>query len=243
MTRALKILLIAISSSTVTLASIVIPIAPAQAIIVFDPANYGQTLLVAARTLQQVNQQIQQIQNQIQMIERLDRNLRKLDFSRLADMTAKLAKIDTLMAQARAISFKVDQIKSQYAKLFPGQGALTGGVAGGVKAAQARLDAVMAGYQQTMAIQSQVIENVADDTAILKDLVDQSQKAGGAMQVAQATNQLLALTAKQQFQLQTVLATQGRSDALEAARRAQAQNDARAATKRFLGSGKAYPPR
>ena len=41
--------------------------APAQAQfggIVYDPSNYAQNVLTAARTLQQINNQIQQIQNQ-----------------------------------------------------------------------------------------------------------------------------------------------------------------------------------
>ena len=234
--------LITLSAAALVMTSITVPVTPAQAIIVFDPSSYGQSLLIAARTLQQVNQQIQQIQNQIQMIERLDRNLKKLDISHIAEMAAKLTKIDQLLAQAKAISFKVDAMKAEFTRLFPGQRALAGKLVGAVKAAEARLDAVMAGYEQTMAIQAQVIENVADDTQLLKDLVDRSQKAEGARQVAQATNQLLALTAKQQFQLQTMIAAQGRSDALEAARKAQAASDARAATTRFLGNGKAYTP-
>src|SRR3546814_17598071 len=36
---------------------------PAQAIVVFDPSNYSQNLLTAARTLQQLNNQIQSLQN------------------------------------------------------------------------------------------------------------------------------------------------------------------------------------
>ena len=147
------------------------------------------------------------------------------------------------MAQARAINFKVSELKGQFKMLFPGERAQSVRGIGIIKAAQARLDAVMAGYEQTMTIQSQVVENITDDAVLLKDLVDQSQQAQGSLQVAQATNQLLALAAKQQFQLQSLLAAQGRSGALEAARRAQAEHDGRTLTKRFLGTGKAYPPR
>ncbi|KMY86394.1 Conjugative transfer protein TrbJ [Candidatus Paraburkholderia calva] len=41
---------------------------PAQAIIVFDPSNYAQNVLQAARALQQINQQIMLLQNQAQML-------------------------------------------------------------------------------------------------------------------------------------------------------------------------------
>ncbi len=49
------------------------------------------------------------------------------------------------------------------------------------------------------------------------------------MQAQQATNQLLALTAKQQFQIQNMMAAQYRAETIERARQAQAQIDAQAA--------------
>ena len=59
----------------------------------------------------------------------------------------------------------------------------------------------------------------------------------------QATNQLLALTAKQQIQIQTLMASQFRADAIEQARRGQIESEAQSARVRFLGDGKAYTPR
>ena len=76
----------------------------------------------------------------------------------------------------------------------------------------------------------------------LAQIVAKSQDAEGSLQVSQATNQLLALTAKQQFQLQHMMAAQFRSEAVEQSRRATQAAEARAATKKFLGSGSAYTP-
>jgi len=87
-----------------------------------------------------------------------------------------------------------------------------------------------------------VVENVAADAGVLNGIVQRSQGAQGALQAQQATNQLLALVAKQQFQLQTLMAAQYRADAIERANRTQAQSDAQGATRKFLGSGKAYTP-
>ena len=47
--------------------------------IVYDPTNYAQNVLTAARTLQQVNQQITQLQNEAQMLINQARNLASLD--------------------------------------------------------------------------------------------------------------------------------------------------------------------
>ena len=100
----------------------------------------------------------------------------------------------------------------------------------------------MSAYQQTMTVQAQVTENIAADEATLNALVARSQGSEGALQVQQTTNQLLALVAKQQFQIQHMLAAQYRADALAGATRTQAQSDAHDAATKFLGSGTAYTP-
>ena len=46
--------------------------------IVYDPTNYAQNVLTAARTLQQVNQQITQLQNEATMLINQARNLASL---------------------------------------------------------------------------------------------------------------------------------------------------------------------
>src|SRR3546814_21155984 len=57
------------------------PAAPASAqITVFDPSNYAQSVLTAARPLQQVDPQIRQLQNDARMLPDRDRNPRTIDF-------------------------------------------------------------------------------------------------------------------------------------------------------------------
>src|SRR3546814_15205742 len=83
--------------------------------------------------------------------------------------------------------------------------------------------------------------DVCSSDLTLSALVTASQGAVGSLQAQQATNQLLALSTKQQLQIQNLMAAQYRSEALDQARKAQAEEAARAATARFLGSGPAYP--
>ena len=54
--------------------------------IVYDPTNYAQNVLTAARTLQQVNQQITQLQNEAQMLINQARNLASLPHSSLQQL-------------------------------------------------------------------------------------------------------------------------------------------------------------
>lgn len=206
---------------------------------VFDPNNYAQNLLTAARSLAQINNQIQSLQNEATMIANQAKNQSRIDFPQLQQLTSKLQQIDQLMSRAQAINFNAGNIEGEYQRLFPPSSSSSALVSN----ARAQLDASVTAFRQTMSVQAQVASNVQADGATLTALVDKSQSAEGALQVSQATNQLLALVAKQQLQIQSLMAAQYRTDTLEAARRVQAESDARAATTRFLGTGTAYTPR
>lgn len=226
------------------LAATVLPSAPAQAqFTVFDPSNYTQNLLTAARTLQQVNNQVRSLQNQATMLLNQARNLERIDFPELQQLNGALQQIDQLMGEAQGLSFRASGLDQQFDKLFP-QG-LTEALPldRQASAARERLDAAIDAYRETMRIQAQIAENVTSDAGLLDALTERSQGAEGALQAAQATNQLLALSAKQQLQIQQLMAAQYRADATRAARRAQAEIDGRLATAKFLGSGSAYPSR
>lgn len=219
------------------------PMPSAQATPVFDSANYSQNLLTAARTLQQINQQIQSLQNEAQMLVNQDRNLARIDFPELDRLRGKLGEIDRLMGQAQGIDFRVDRLDERYRQLFPGSAAEVLKRDRRLALAKQRLDNEMAAFRQTMEVQSRIVENVQDDAKDLAAIVARSQGAEGSLAAQQATNQLLALAAKQQFQLQTLMAAQFRKDSLEAARRSQSAREARERTTRFLGDGKAYTPK
>ena len=216
---------------------------PARAqLTVFDPSNYSQNILTAARTLQQINNQIQMLQNQAQSLINQAKNLTTVSFPELTQLQQTIQKIDQLMAQASNIQFRVTGLNQQYQALYPTSfnAALTNNQH--VVDARTRLATSMAAYQQTMTVQAQVVENIAADEATLSSLVARSQGAQGALQVQQTTNQLLALVAKQQFQIEHMMAAQYRADALTSATRTQAQSDAHSAAAKFLGSGNAYTP-
>jgi P-type conjugative transfer protein TrbJ len=209
---------------------------------VFDPSNYSQNILTAARTLQQVNNQIRMLQNQAQSLINQAHNLTTIDFPELQSLQQTIQRIDVLMGQAQGIQFHVAGLDQQFRSQYPASfdSALTNDQH--VIAARNRLGTSMAAYKQTMTVQAQVVENIAADQAALNGIVQRSQGAEGGLQAQQATNQLLALVAKQQFQIQTLMAAQYRADAIDRANRTQAQADARSATMKFLGSGNAYTP-
>ena len=235
-------LIIALGTVCSVIAVTTVAATPAQAIIVFDPSNYSQNILTAARTLEQINNQIRMLQNQATSLTNQAKNLTTVSFPELQAITQTIQQINQLMGQAQGIQFRVAGLDQQFRQMFPQSfnQALT--VNAQVVAAKTRLDTSMAAYKQTMMVQSRVAENVEADAQTLSTIVARSQGAEGALQVAQATNQLLALTAKQQFQIQQLMAAQYRAEAIEQARKVQAEAEAKAATAKFLGTGSAYTP-
>lgn len=223
-------------------ATFALPMSPAAAIPVFDATNYAQNLLQAARALEQINHQISSLQNEATMLQNMAKNLERIDFPQLEQINSAMQRVDRLMGQAQGIDFRVDQLDQRIRAMFPGADGRLLSNDQRVAEARARLDAAMAGYRQAMAVQSQVVENVREDSGLLSELVRRSQGAAGGLQVGQAANQLLALSIKQQFQLQELMASEFRSQAVERSRKAQAEQEGRAATRRFLGTGKAYRP-
>lgn len=220
-----------------------LPLSPAIAAMpVFDSTNYAQNLLQAARALDQINNQIKSLQNQATMIENMGRNLKQVDFPQLAKMRSSLSRIEQLMGEAKGIQFDVDQLEQQFASLFPGASGAELRADQRVKGAEARFANSMASFRHSMKVQSEVVASVREDADLLRQLSETSQGAVGSLQAQQAASQLLALSAKQQFQIQNLLAAEFRSEALERARRAQEQEEAKAATRRFLGRGSAYTP-
>lgn len=220
----------------------ILPAPQAQAIPVFDITNYAQNVLQAARALEQINNQIKSLQNEASMLQNMATNLAKVDFPQLQEITSAMDRINQLMGEAQALGFKVNGLDEKIRTLYPGelQQALSSNEQ--AAAARGRLDAAEASYRQAMQVQAGVAENVREDAGILGQLASTSQNAVGALQVSQAANQLLALSIKQQFQLQNLVSSEFRDEATERARRVQAEEEGRAATRRFLdGSGRGGP--
>ena len=240
MKRLPKLLMAAAASALSIGGTLALMPAPAAAIPVFDATNYAQNILQAARALEQINNQLRSLQNEAVMLQNMARNLERIDFPQLQQMTSALQQIDRLMGQAKGIQFKVDQLDQRFHELFPAE------IDAALKSdrrlvdAKSRLDGAMDSFRHSMAVQSQIVTSIRDDAGLLRELAEKSQSAVGSLQAAQATNQLLALGTKQQFQLQELMAAEFRSQAFERARRVQSEAEAKAATRRFLGSGKAY---
>ena len=209
--------------------------------IVYDPTNYAQNLLTAARTLEQINNQITSLQNEAQMLINQARNLASLPYSSLQQLQQSVQRTQQLLGQAQNIAFEVGQIDQAFQQQY-GNVSLSTTDAQLVADARSRWENTVGGLQDAMRVQAGAVGNIDSNRAEMAALVGQSQGATGALQATQAGNQLLALQSQQLSDLIAVISANGRADALTEAERATAAEQGRIQRERFLTPGTGYQP-
>ena len=229
--------LAAASAIALSIAS-VLPPASAQ-VVVFDPNNYVQNVLTAARALQQINNQITSLQNQTQMLINQARNLASLPYSSLQQLQQSIQRTQQLLAQAQRIAYDVQQIDRAFSTTYAPVSASTSSQSL-ISNAQARWQTSLAALQDALRIHARAVGNLDTNRTQMSALVTSSQSATGTLQATQAGNQLVALQAQQLTDLTATVAAQGRAASLEAAQRTAAQDQGREQLRRFLTPGVGY---
>lgn len=209
--------------------------------VVFDPSNYAQNVLTAARTLEQINNQIVQLQNEAQMLINQARNLASLPYSALQQLQQSVQGTQQLLREAQNIAFDVQQIDQLFQQQY-GNIDLSATEQQLVAGARSRWRNTVGGLQDALRVQAGVVGNIETNRAQMSALIGQSQGATGALQTAQAGNQLLALQAQQLSDLTAVVAANGRAIALSEAERTAAAEQGRIQRQRFLAPGSGYQP-
>ena len=207
--------------------------------IVFDPNNYAQNVLTAARELQQINNQITSLQNQAQMLINQAKNLANLPYSSLQQLQSSIQRTQQLLAQAQRIAYDVQQIDRAFSTNYaPATGSQSNQAL--ITNAQSRWQNSVAALQDALRVQAGVVGNLDTNRTQTSALVTSSQGASGALQATQAGNQILALQSQQLADLTATVAAQGRAQNLESAQRAAAQDQGREQLRRFLAPGQGY---
>jgi len=208
-------------------------------VIVFDPNNYAESVLQAARALQQINNQITSLQNQAQMLINQAKNLVNLPFSSLRQLQSSIQRTQQLLNQAQRIAYDIGQIDRAFSTTYAPASAGTSSQAL-IANAQTRWQTSLAALQDALRVHAGIVANLDTNRTQMSALLTSSQSATGALQAAQAGNQLAALQAQQLADLTAAVAAQGRAQNLEAAQRASAQDQGREQLRRFLTPGVGY---
>ena len=225
------------------LISIGAPISPAHAQwIVFDPTNYSQNVLTAARALEQVNNQIQSLENEAKMLTNQAKNLASLPYSSLTQLQQSISQTEQLLSQAQRIAYSVSAIdqafRQTYPQSFSGSTSSTQLLAG----AQTRWLNSLSGFQDAMRVQAGAVQNLDSTRSQINALVSSSQSASGALQAAQSGNQLIGLQTTQLADLTAVMAAIARAQSLEGARTVANQAQAQQQRTNFMNYGAGYQP-
>ena len=231
--------LLAASVAALTLTTATVP-SQAQ-VVVYDPTNYVQNVLQAARSLSQVTNQITQLQNEAQMLINQARNLANLPYSALQQIQQSVARTQALLNQAQRIAYDVQNIDRAFQTTYaPTTGATSSQAM--IANARERWETSVSALQDAMRVQAGVVGNIDTNRAEMSALVTRSNGATGALQAAQAGNQLLALQSQQLADLTAAIAAQGRAQALESAERQAAADQGREQRRRFLEPRSSYQP-
>jgi P-type conjugative transfer protein TrbJ len=208
--------------------------------VVFDPTNYAQNVLTAARELQQVNNE--SLQNQATSLINQAKNLASLPYSSLTQLQQSINQTEQLLTQAQRIAYSVTAVNQAFTQTYPQAYSSSTSSQQLLAGAQTRWQNALAGFQDAMRVQAGVVQNLSTTRAQIAGLVSSSQGASGALQAAQSGNQLVALQTTQLADLTAVMAAIARAQSLEGARNVANQAQAQQQLTNFLSYGPGYQP-
>ena len=210
--------------------------------IVFDPTNYSQNMLTAARELQQVNNQLQSLENQATSLVNQARNLTSLPYSSISALDQSILQTRALLTQAQRIAYSVTTINQAFSQNYPVSYPAGTSSQQLMADAQTRWQNSLAGFQDAMNIQAAAVQNLASTHAQIDALISVSQNATGALQAAQSGNQLVGLQTTQLADLTAVMTAIARAQSLEGARQVESEEQAQTQINNFLNYGAGYRP-
>lgn len=207
--------------------------------VVFDPNNFSQNILTAARSLEQINNQVTSLQHESQMLTNEARNLTSLPYSSLQQLQSSIQSTQQLIGQAQNIAYSVQQVNNAFQTTYA---PVTTSQSDQMLIANARQrwQNAVGALQDAMRVQAGVVGNIDVNAQEMSTLVGSSQSAVGALQATQAGNQILALQSRQLSDLTAALAAQGRAQSLQLAQQAAAQDQAKEQMRRFLKPSVSY---
>ena len=200
-----------------TVTALALAVAPAAGQqVVYDPSNYAQNVLQAARALQQINHQIAQLENQSQSLINQAKHLVSLPYSLVSTITSQIQRTEQLIGEAQRIAYSVTTIDRAFTTTY---GAINLNVNQQQMVAQAqqRWQTSVAGLQDAMRMQATVVGNIPTSRTTVTTLGASSQSASGALQAIQVNNQLLVQISQQLADLIALQAAHGRAQTLVAA--------------------------
>ncbi|MBS0250948.1 MAG: P-type conjugative transfer protein TrbJ [Proteobacteria bacterium] len=214
---------------------------PASAqITVFDPSNYAQNVLTAARALEQINNQIRSLENEAEVLSRMDQNLTPLNATLSPNLQRTLGQIQIQIRTGDGIALSLGGTQANYGQMYPASASATLTSDQALQNAINRWNEAYQALQRSALTEGAIGDSVTTDTGLLATAMTNSRTAVGALQATQAGNELQGLGVKQSLALQSLIAAHARAETADHARDLATEDEARQRFKSFLGDGPAY---
>ena len=178
------------------------PTQKVQAMIVYDPTNYAANIQTSLK-------QIESVVNELKMLENQAKNLASLgQVAELSQLKSSLSQLMALKSQVDGLLGGFENYQTEWDSVFK-DFATVNGMSGTQYAAHAKaqLDALSKAAYNATRQQLQVKDTVNSDAEALQALLDASSTTTGALQAAQAGNQIAGVVAQQLLKLQTTMAS------------------------------------
>lgn len=178
--------------------------APAAAqMVVYDPAVHAESVLSAARALEQIRHQIAAIEQQARMLKS-----NPLDLS--PELSRSIEDAKKLFNEAEALAFDIDRIGSDIEALYPETWEAYD-LESVLAQSQRWRAASRASLARAMEAEARAAKSIDDTGTRLQSALSASQGAEGQTGAIQAGNQLQALSAAQLAEIHSLLVLQGRA--------------------------------
>lgn len=195
--------LAAVMAAALPLAAITPPPPATAQMAVYDPAVHAQSVLSAARALEQIRHQIAAIEQQARMLER-----NQLDLS--PELTQSIRSARDLFTQAEALAFDIGRIGGDIETLYPETWEAYD-LESVLAQSQRWRAASRASLARAMQAEARAAQSIEDMGGRLQSALGASQAAEGQTGAIQAGNQLAALSAAQLAEIHSLLVVQGRA--------------------------------
>lgn len=210
----------------------------AAQMVVYDPSNFAQNVQTAANTLKQINNQLTSLQNQTQMLLNQAKHLTSLPLSLVNAIDQTFTQTKEVLRNVDRIAYDVQAIGQTFASYQHFNASQSDQQL--IALAQSRWQTSLDAFQHSLSVGATTVNNLSATQTQTGTLVGASQSAVGQLQATQAGNQLLGVQARQLSDLTALIAAQSRAEALELARKAAAEDQAREQVSRFLNNGQTY---
>ncbi|HCH95914.1 MAG TPA: P-type conjugative transfer protein TrbJ, partial [Erythrobacter sp.] len=147
--------------------------------IVYDPSNYAQNVLTAARTLEQINNEIRMLQNQATSLINEARNLQSLPLNIVQPLQQQIQQTQQLLQQAQRIAYDVREIETTFETQYKNI-PLGASQQAMVTSAEVRWQNSVAAFEDALKVQAGAVANIEGSREAVNSLLGASQSAAGA---------------------------------------------------------------